>query len=132
MLNRILADGGTASEALVGVRNVRQPRGHRANQVCSKEEGLTNRTHHATKKRAKNGEIREDVAAPADKLEKLEATILKARSKAAKLKTSYDVHNYEVAEKYDAGMRYHSGLKPAWDAYSVAKEELEHAIAVED
>ena len=29
-------------------------------------------------------------------------------------------------------MRYHSGLKPAWDAYVVAKEELEYAIAVED
>ena len=42
------------------------------------------------------------------------------------------MHNHEVAEKYDAGMRYHSGLKPAWDAYIVAKEELEHAIAVED
>ena len=29
-------------------------------------------------------------------------------------------------------MRYYSGLKPAWDAGTAAKENLEHAYAVED
>ena len=79
-----------------------------------------------------NGEVRDDIAAPADKLEKLKATILKARSKAARLKATYDWHNFEVAEKYDAGMRYYGGLKPAWDAYTAANENLQHAYAVED
>lgn len=152
LMARVLIGGGTASppgdprpyyDALVGQVRSTRPAGAEsrrrrqlcedsANQVCSKEEGRTRRTNHATRRRAKNGELRDDIAAPADKLATLRAMILKARSKAAKLKTTYDWHNFEVAEKYDVGMRYYSRLKPAWDAYTAAKEDLEHAYAVED
>ena len=103
-----------------------------AKQVDSKEIGMARRPSQATRRRAKNGELREDIAAPADKLEKLKATILKARSWAAELATAYDWHNQAVADGYAAGLRYSSWLKATWDAYEAAKEELHHANAVED
>ena len=93
---------------------------------------MTSRSNHASKRRAKNGELREAIAAPAAKLDKVKATILKARSRAAELATAYDRHNQAVVAGYAPGHRYSSGLNARWDAYEAAKEELHHANAVED